>query len=120
MRGEQPWKTNRARVLRSATTSAEAVLWQRLRSRRFHSLKFVRQFPIGNYIVDFACRDRKVIIEVDGATHSEPSDLMADERRTKELMSLGYRVFRVWNGSVYDNLDGVLLDLANFVGVGLD
>jgi len=45
---------------------------------------------------------------------------MADERRTKELMSLGYRVFRVWNGSVYDNLDGVLLDLANFVGVGLD
>ncbi|MCB1509682.1 MAG: DUF559 domain-containing protein, partial [Hyphomicrobiaceae bacterium] len=55
MRGTQPWRTNRARTLRSATTSAEDLLWQRLRNRQLGGLKFVRQFSIGPYFADFAC-----------------------------------------------------------------
>ena len=64
MRRAQPWKTNRARVLRVHETSAEAKLWSALRGRRLDGLKFVRQAPIAPYFVDFLCRERRVIVEV--------------------------------------------------------
>jgi len=72
MRGAQPWRTNRARVLRSRATSAEDRMWSALRNRRLNGLKFVRQCSIGPYFVDFVCRERKIIVEIDGATHSIP------------------------------------------------
>ena len=108
MRGPQPWKTNRARVLRAADTSAEAILWSHLRSRRLGGWKFVRQVPIGPYFVDFLCRDARLIVEVDGGTHGEATEIAADQTREQALAHLGYRVVRVWNGDIFDNVGGVL------------
>ncbi len=100
MRAAQPWRTNRARVMRASQTSAEAKLWSELRARRFIGLKFVRQLPIGAYVADFACREKRVIVEVDGGTHGTDAEIAADAGRRAELERLGFRVFRVWNGDV--------------------
>ncbi|MBL8884244.1 MAG: DUF559 domain-containing protein [Hyphomicrobium sp.] len=108
MRGQQPWRSNRSRVLRANATSAEARLWSCLRNRGLGGFKFVRQAPIGPYFVDFLCRGNSLIVEVDGGTHSEPYERAADAARTIELEGLGYRIVRVTNPDVYDNLDGVL------------
>ncbi|MGO4682273.1 endonuclease domain-containing protein [Hyphomicrobium sp. 2TAF46] len=108
MRGTQPWKANRARVLRSKATAAEDKLWFHLRDRRLGGFKFVRQFPIENYFADFACRDARLIVEIDGGTHDAPSELANDSKRTQTLMALGYEVVRVHNNDVCENIDGVL------------
>lgn len=108
MRRAQPWKTNRARVLRSNATSAEDRLWYELRARRLNGLKFVRQCPIGPFFVDFACREAKIIVEVDGGTHSTADELARDDARTAYLEGLGFRIFRAHNIEVYENIDGVL------------
>jgi very-short-patch-repair endonuclease len=115
MRGEQPWRTNRSRVLRSRSISAEAKLWSRLRNRQLGGCKFVRQVPIDPYFVDFVCRERKVIIEVDGGTHSTDEERARDERRTHHLEQLGYRVFRISNDDIYNNLDCALDELLAFL-----
>jgi very-short-patch-repair endonuclease len=108
MRGPQPWKTNRARGLRAANVSSETKLWSHLRSRRLGGLKFLRQVPIGPYFADFLCREARLIIEVDGGTHSEPDDIAADRQRQRDLERMGYRIVRVWNGDVSGNIEGVL------------
>ena len=115
MRTSQPWKTQRARVLRTNETSAESVLWSELRNRRLGGLKFVRQAPVGQYFVDFLCRERRVVVEIDGATHGTQVERAADAARTAELNSHGYRIFRVHNEDVFHNLDQVLDALLAFV-----
>ena len=115
MRGEQPWRTNRSRVLRSRPISAEEKLWSHLRNRQLGGHKFVRQMPIGPYFADFVCRERNVIVEVDGGTHSTEEEVAQDERRTQHLHSLGYRVFRISNDNVYNNLDRALDALLAFI-----
>jgi very-short-patch-repair endonuclease len=111
MRTSQPWQTNRARVLRSVETAAEAKIWSELRARRLGGFKFSRQVPINQFYADFVCRERKVIVEIDGGTHSTPDERAADRLREAVLVSLGYRIFRVHNTEVYENLDGVLNSL---------
>jgi very-short-patch-repair endonuclease len=98
----------RARQLREAQTSAEARLWQALRNRRLARWKLRRQHPIDRFIVDFVTLDGKLIIEVDGATHSLDAELARDGKRTRVLESLGFHLVRVTNRDVYDNLTGVL------------
>ncbi|MGX9430152.1 MULTISPECIES: endonuclease domain-containing protein [Bradyrhizobium] len=98
----------RARSLRASQTSAEAKLWQALRNRKLARWKFRRQHPIDRYIVDFVTLDGKLIVEVDGATHSRDSEIKYDEARTKVLEACGFLVVRVQNTDVYENLDGVL------------
>jgi very-short-patch-repair endonuclease len=115
MRGPQPWLTNRSRVLRSRPISAEAKLWARLRNRQLGGHKFVRRMPIGPYFADFVCRERNVIVEVDGGTHSTDAEIAGDAKRTAGLEREGYRVFRVCNDDVYHNLDCVLDALLAFV-----
>ena len=73
-----------------------------------NGLKFVRQEPIGPFIADFVCHAEKLVLEIDGATHGETSELAYDAARTRYLQSLGFRVLRVSNADVYDNLNGVL------------
>jgi very-short-patch-repair endonuclease len=114
-RGEQPWRTNRARVLRSQPISAEMKLWDELRNRRLGGHKFVRQMPIGPYFADFVCRERKVVVEVDGGTHSTEREAARDEARTRHLRQLGYRIFRIANDDVYNNLDSALDALLAFI-----
>jgi very-short-patch-repair endonuclease len=108
MRTTQPWRTNRARILRDASTAAEDKLWDALRNRQLGGLKFGRQMAIGTYFVDFVCRELKLVVEVDGATHSTAAEAGYDEARTRFLEANGYHVFRAHNAEIFDNLDGVL------------
>jgi very-short-patch-repair endonuclease len=98
----------RARALRASQTSAEAKLWQALRNRRLARWKFRRQHAIDRYVVDFVTLDGKLIVEVDGVTYGEPSELAKDAARTEVLEACGFLVVRVSNTDVYDNLEGVL------------
>jgi very-short-patch-repair endonuclease len=75
----------------------------------------VRQAPVGPYFVDFLCRDHKVVLEVDGGTHSTEAETVADGKRTRQLRRLGYRVFRARNADIYENMDGVLDALLAFI-----
>jgi very-short-patch-repair endonuclease len=103
----------RARSLRASQTSAEAKLWQALRNRRLARWKFRRQHPIDRYVVDFASLDGKLIVEVDGVTHSEPAEVEQDKARTQVLEACGFLVVRVSNTEVYENIEGVLEMIAS-------
>ena len=104
-----------ARKLRQSSTKEERVLWQLLRNRQFKNLKFKRQFPIGNYIVDFVCEEIKLIIELDGGQHNEPENIEADKVRTEFLESKGFKVIRFWNKDINLNIAGVYEFLLNEV-----
>ena len=108
MRGMRIEEHRRARALRQASTSAEGRLWRSIRGRGLKGHKFVRQEPIGPYFVDFVCRVEKLVVEVDGATHGTAEEVVHDRRRTAFLEENGYRVIRVQNADVYENLAGVL------------
>ncbi|MDE2329699.1 MAG: endonuclease domain-containing protein [Bradyrhizobium sp.] len=105
MRGPDRKVTRIARRLRGDQTDAETVLWNRIRNRQIDGHKFVRQMPIANYICDFVCRERRLIIEVDGGQHNESA---ADAVRDRRLSEAGYRVLRFWNNDVLGNINGVL------------
>ena len=94
-----------ARKLRRTATDVEGHLWRALRESNF-PWRFRRQHPIGNRIVDFACPARKLVIELDGGQHADHAE--ADAVRSVELARHGYRVVRVWNHNVLDNMEGVL------------
>jgi very-short-patch-repair endonuclease len=97
----------RARQLRASETSAEARLWRALRGRKLDRWKFRRQHPIDRYVVDFVTLAGKLIVEVDGATHSTTPEISHGETRTRVLESLGFHLIRVTNQDVYENLQGV-------------
>lgn len=100
-----PLLLERARAVRSNMSQPERELWTALRANRVEATKFTRQVVIGPSIADFACRSRKLIVELDGATHIDPAH---DARRTRSLEAQGYRVIRFWNNDVMTNLEGVL------------
>lgn len=100
-----------ARQLRSEMTVAESHLWRRLRARQIHGLKFRRQHPVGNYILDFACIDAKLAIEVDGGQHNDMS--INDGQRTAWLETQGWKVLRFWNNEILQNIEGVLAEVLN-------
>jgi len=108
LRGLRITETRRARGLRQSQTPAEARLWSKLRNGGLAGFKFVRQEPIGPYFADFLCRERALIVEVDGATHSTDEELAHDARRSRFLEEKGYTVLRVLNTEVMNELDGVL------------
>ena len=90
--------TARARRLRRQSTDAEEALWRLLRNRQLAGCKFRRQTPVGKYIVDYMCFEKKLVIEIDGGQHQLRVD--ADSKRTKWLESQGFRVIRFWNNEV--------------------
>ena len=100
-----------ARKLRKEQTEAETYLWKYLRNRRFHGLKFKRQFVIKPYIVDFACLSKKTIIELDGSQHLD--NIEYDINRTNYLETLGFIVVRFWNNEIFNNLKAVLDKIFN-------
>jgi very-short-patch-repair endonuclease len=95
-----------ARTLRKRATDAENLLWTHLRSKQFEGHKFRRQQPIGSYIVDFVCFERRIVIEVDGGGHA--IEKVKDNDRDKWLRNEGFKVLRFWNNEVLQNIDGVL------------
>ncbi|MGH7384947.1 MAG: endonuclease domain-containing protein [Candidatus Rokuibacteriota bacterium] len=99
-----------ARGLRRQQTDAERRVWARLRDRRLLGEKFTRQMPIGPYIVDFCCRERKLVVELDGGQHALRTTY--DGGRSTFLEGLGYRVLRFWDNEALTNTDGVLQRIA--------
>jgi very-short-patch-repair endonuclease len=97
-----------ARRLRANQTDAETVLWNRIRNRQIDGHKFVRQLPINGYICDFVCREKSLIVEVDGGQHSASAE---DAVRDRRLTDEGFRVLRFWNNDVLGNLEGVLITI---------
>jgi len=104
--GQDGGNVYRARELRKRLTNAEKKLWKHICLRQIAGHKFRRQQPIGKYIVDFACLEKKLVVEVDGGQHSEQSAY--DEERTAWLESQGYRVLRFWNNEVLKEIEIVL------------
>lgn len=99
---------DKAKSLRKNSTCMEIKIWNSLRSRRFQGFKFRRQSPFGNYIVDFVCIEKKLIIEIDGGQHNEWRQNEYDNRRTDYLNNLGYEVLRFWNNEVQQQFDVVM------------
>jgi very-short-patch-repair endonuclease len=106
-RGPEPERTDLSRKLRRDQTSAEQRLWQVIRNRQLGGLKFVRQMAVGPHVADFACRRKRLIVEVDGATHSSDEELARDARRDEFLRGAGYEILRFRNTEVYEALDMV-------------
>jgi very-short-patch-repair endonuclease len=102
--------TTNARALRSEMTDAEQRLWHSIRGQQISNSRFRRQHPIGKYIADFACIDKKLVIELDGGQHQD--QVAYDENRTAFLQAQGWHVLRFWNNDVLENLDGVLASIA--------
>jgi very-short-patch-repair endonuclease len=97
----KPGTTERARSLRQGGNVAEARLWDELKDRKLGGYKFVRQFPIGRYFADFACRKARLVVEVDGSQHA---DSESDRARDQIMTELGWSVIRFWNVDVLKEL----------------
>ncbi|MCE3046442.1 DUF559 domain-containing protein [Legionella sp. 16cNR16C] len=91
--------------LRKNSTDAERHLWYYLRANRL-GFKFKRQAPIGTYIVDFLCFEKRLVIELDGGQHMDSQ--IYDIKRTDWLRAQGFRVFRFWNNEVFQQTESVL------------
>ena len=101
-----------AKTMRQEMTKAELRLWLRLRKPGLPGLRFRRQTPIGSFIVDFFCPERKLIVEVDGDQHAFPTGEQTDAARDAWLREHGYRVVRFWNRDVMTNIEGVCTSIA--------
>ena len=100
-----------ARDLRTHQTTAESLLWNLLRNRRFFGLKFRRQHSVPPYILDFYCDELKVAVELDGGQHNEDAAANRDARRSRLLADKGITVIRYWNDDVMQRTENVLEDL---------
>jgi very-short-patch-repair endonuclease len=110
-----PQTKNFSRQLRSKMTDAESHLWRRLRGRQIGGLKFRRQHPVGKFILDFACVELKLAIEVDGGQHGEL--LTSDRTRTTWLEQQGWEILRFWNNEILQNTEDVLEQIHHTITV---
>ena len=99
---------NLAKTMRSNMTKQEVKLWNIIRAKRLLGCKFKRQVLIGDYIVDFLCEEKKLIIELDGGQHNDINNVIYDKNRTLYLEKQGYRVLRFWNNEIWENIEGVI------------
>ena len=95
----------RARTLRRDETDAEAIVWWHVRNRQLNGFKFRRQVPIGPYIADFVCQERRIIVELDGSQHADSG---YDRRRDQFMVEHGWSVLRFWNVDALKALDAVV------------
>ena len=107
MRKDEKKSRPHVKSLRANMTEAEVMLWSKLRLKGKHGAHFRRQHPIGPYIADFACVAAKLVVEVDGATHSSDREITYDGRRDTYMKQRGWEIIRVTNDNVYKNLDNV-------------
>ena len=98
--------TNLAKALRKRSTDAEVLLWRKLKARQLEGIKFRRQQPIEDFIVDFVSFEKRIIIELDGGQHAMDKDI--DRKRDEFFEENGFTVLRFWNNEVLENLEGVL------------
>ena len=109
IRGTNPEVEQAAKKLRKNLTPAEAILWQALRNKQLGGLRFRRQHPVGNFILDFYCPSRKLVVEVDGEIHCDRTDY--DDARTNKLAEYGYIVLRFSNERVMNDLPQILAEI---------
>ncbi len=93
------------RTLRNNLSDAEEALWHLLRGRQICGLKFRRQHPFSDYILDFVCLENKLVIEVDGGQHGQQAEY--DQNRTQKLQAAGFRVLRFWNNEILNEKESV-------------
>ncbi len=105
-RGKGEGEVVLARKLRQNPTDVEKNLWTYLRDRRLLGFKFRRQHPIGSYVADFCCLEKRLVVELDGGQHAQRS--VHDLARTNDMKKEGFRVIRFWNNQVLENPQGVL------------
>ena len=98
--------TNLGKALRKRPTEVEKLLWKHLKLKQMEGLKFRRQQPIDNYIVDFVCFEKRIVIELDGGQHAGQKEM--DIERDIYLRGQGFIILRFWNNEVLQNTKGVL------------
>ncbi|HBI17354.1 MAG TPA: DNA (cytosine-5-)-methyltransferase [Candidatus Moranbacteria bacterium] len=102
------------KVLRKNSTPQEIILWSRLEKKQL-GYKFRRQHSFDNYIVDFYCKEKSLIIEVDGWQHKEEFSGEREKIRTEFLENKGFNVLRFWNNEINNNLEGVILRIKEYL-----
>ena len=113
-KNSKPSAFENARSLRKVQTTAEQILWKALRNNKVCNLKFRRQHPFDNYILDFYSHKMKLVIEVDGEVHNDPEVALYDETRTKNLNESGLTVLRFSNAVVESNLKNVIKQIEDW------
>lgn len=106
----------RRQKLRREATESEKIIWEELKQSQL-GVKFIRQYSIKNWVVDFYCPEQKLVIEVDGDVHE--STQIADKHRDRFLMSMGMRVIRVKNEEIVDNIGEVVEKIKGYITSGL-
>lgn len=98
----------RAKDLKREMTPAEKVPWRELRNGKLDGYKFRRQHPLGKFIADFYCHEKRLVVEVDGEIHDDKDVRERDESRTNELKSFELTLVRFRNEEIFTNLGEVL------------
>ena len=111
MQSQLPSEINKK--LRQSQTPWEAKLWKHLRGRRFYGFKFKRQLSVGRFVFDFGCDEKRILIELDGAGHTDLNTKSQDKIKENYAKAENYEVLRFWNNEVDTNLEGVLITIKN-------
>ncbi|MBU1017754.1 endonuclease domain-containing protein [Patescibacteria group bacterium] len=106
----------RRRKLRSESPKAEIILWGELKNKQVEGLKFIRQYGVGPYVIDFFCPALKLAIEVDGDSHFQEGAEEYDRRRQRFIERFNIHFLRFTNTDIYENLDGVVEELIYVAG----
>jgi very-short-patch-repair endonuclease len=107
--------SKKAKSLRKNMTEEERILWSKIRNKQIGNIKFRRQEPIGNYIVDFVSFEKKLIIEIDGGQHNTSKNIEYDTKRTKYLKEMGFDIIRFWNKDIRNNIEGVITKIVEHI-----
>ena len=113
--GAKPGTFEKAKDLRQEQTQTEIILWSKLRNRQFEGLKFRRQHPVGQFVVDFYCHEKRLVVEVDGGIHEKEDVKERDENREFELKNFGLRIIRIKNEEIEQNIEKVLEKLKTLI-----
>ena len=99
------------RKLRNNMTNAEKLLWERIRNRQLRNKRFLRQYSVVKYVIDFYCPEIKLAIEVDGDTHESEEEILYDKNRQEEIENFGISFLRIKNEEIFVNIDKVILKI---------
>ena len=102
-----------SRELRKKGTLSEVLLWNTLKGKKIKGYQFIRQKPIGDYIVDFFCSKLKLVIEIDGISHNDKSE--SDQIRQQKLESLGLSILRFYEWDVKKDIHAVVQVIENWI-----
>ena len=102
-----------SRRLRNHSTLSEVLLWQQIKGRKIKGYQFMRQKPIGNYIVDFYCSKLKLVIEIDGISHDGKAE--EDQKRQNHIEKTGIHFLRFYDTDVKKNMPGVIQKIINWI-----